>query len=141
MRILLSLFSTLILFDFVSAQYVITTNPKCMAALEEKSQKGDPSLKSAINFIETAQNGTYTEWHSLVSQINENEVQELKAKEWWHYLSSDKLHYYIIAEQRLNTAENKIIYFKSQIGSEKEKILKIHVVKENNEWKVRSFEL
>ena len=141
MRILFTLITTLFFIISIRAQYIITTNPKCVAALEEKSQRGDPSLNTAINFIETAKKGSYNQWHSLLSKECNNETQGPKTKEWWHYLSKELFNYYIIAEQRINATENKIVYFKSQTNSGKEKILKVKVIRENNEWKVQSLEL
>jgi hypothetical protein len=142
MRKFLTCITTISLCYALHGQYIVTTNAKCIAALEEKSQKGDPSLKTAIRFLETAQNGTYKQWLSLLSkEYNDSAPAELKMREWWNYLSSGNTQYDLIAEQPAKIAGNKIVYFKSQSDSNIEKILKIMVVKENNEWKVQSVEL
>jgi hypothetical protein len=142
MRNLLTFIVTIALCYNLHGQYNITTNAKCLAALEEKSQKGDPSLKTAICFIEAARTGTYKEWQSLLSKDCYNGGPAgMKTRGWWNYLSSENVKYDIIAEQPAKTEKNKIIYFKSQSNNDIEKILKILVVKENNEWKVQSVEL
>lgn len=142
MRNIITCLITIALCHTLYGQYIVTNNAKCLAALEEKSQKGDPSLKAAISFIEAAQTGTYKQWQTLLSKdCYSNGQVGLKTREWWDYLSSGKTQYEIIAEQPSKTTNNKVVYFKLQSFSDKEKILKIMMVKENNEWKVQSVEL
>lgn len=139
MRILLTLFSILWIFPLLNGQYIVTTNPKCVAALEEKSLKGDPLLNTAINFIQTANSGSFKQWQTYLSKENDPDTADLKTREWWNYLSSHKSQYNLIAEQRENTKDNKIVYFKSL--TENDKIIKVRMVKENNQWKVLSVDL
>jgi len=120
----------------------VTTNAKCIAALEEKSQHGDPSIKTAISFLETAKTGSFKQWKAYLSEdYSSSDSNQIKSKEWWNFLSSNKFQFNLIAEQPSRNQDNKVVYFKSKTSDNNEKILKIHIIKENNEWKIQSVEM
>jgi hypothetical protein len=144
MKNLLTTLAIITLVHSTHAQYNCTSNAKCIAALKVKSQKGDPSLNTAISFLESAKAGGYKQWQSMLSkECQIQDPQGIKTQKWWNYLSDNKYRFEIMAEKSAQTMDNKIVYFRTYYGNENENenVMSLILIKENNSWKVQSVEL
>jgi len=126
----------------IYGQYNITSNAKCIASLTEKSLKGEPSINTAINFLEAVKTGRYKQWQSFLSKdFQQYNKVSANSGEWWHYLSSKNIQYQVIAEQQIQRNDKKTIYFNATSNKSEEKLIRVMLVRENLDWKVQSVEL
>jgi hypothetical protein len=142
MRILLIIIITFNHVHSTFAQYNITSNAKCIAALKNKSMNGDQLLVTTSHFFEYPRIGNHYKWLGLLSaECFVNGVPAEVTNVWWNFLSNSSIKYEILGQAPEIKTNQKYIYYKlwSRNGYEGEK--RLVLIQENGNWKVNSIDL
>ena len=138
---------SLLLISFVmicqsQGQYNITSNPKCIAALKNKSMNGDILLTTATHFFEYSREREHDEWLGLLSKDCFIQGRPDEAtKKWWNYLANSSIKYEILGQAPEFSTNQKYIYFKLWSNDAYEGEKRLVLIRENDNWKVNSIDL
>jgi hypothetical protein len=142
MKLTFLIFISVLMICHSYGQYNITSNPKCIAALKNKSVNGDKLLTTATHFFDYSKSGERDEWLRILSKDCFKEGRpDQETRNWWNYLTNSNIKYEILGQAPEIRTNQKYIYFKlwSDEGYKGEK--RLVLIDENGSWKVASIDL